>query len=372
MSAKSDVQYVIKKTGPAMGEIRKSAPRRFASNVAVPEIWRDQLDIIYEFLYRQPDYEQLCLEVAYVLKTKLIESNLDYSSITYRAKDLNSFLEKLGRKIYKEPFNDITDFAGVRLVCIYRSDLESIEQIIRREFKLVEKVDKSRKKSDRFGYRAVHFLVKLGEEFSGARYDHLKNLVCEIQLRTILQHAWATIDEHLVYKKKSSIPGEMSQRINHISQVLEEADIQFEKIRQERIEYIQALQRTRLQKNFLKREINLDSFKILVERSFPHAPDEDIRDFERVLKWIDSDKYKTVGDLNRVVEKASHRLGVVVKMLEDMLMRQSMTVQKWSNLELFHISMALEDPGYRKRAGISRGFHEILEKIESTGNKEEI
>ncbi len=334
------------------------------SGVAVPDVWRERTEIIYEFLARQTDYEQLCLEVAYVLKRKLKEKGIEVSSITYRAKDLNSFLEKLSRKFYKDPFKEITDFAGVRVVCLYSSDLHRIEEVIRQEFEVIEKVDKYKENSsDRFGYMAVHFLVKLGDEFSGARYDHLKNLVCEIQTRTILQHAWALIDQHLVYKKKSSVPEELRQRIIQLSKVLEEADRQVEMIRQIRMEYIKSLKEAQSQDAFLSQEINIDSFRAFCERAFPNAePEDDIRTFERFLKWIDTAKYKSIGDLEKAVKKAKPYLNQVKKDLEEMLRQQGRSIEKWTNLLLVHISLAISDEEYRKTAGISRDFQTILEK----------
>lgn len=366
MVTKAESKYVGHTTQPLSGQMKKAAPRRYVSNVVVPEIWRDQLELIFEFLYRQPDYEQLCLEIAYVLKTKLKEEDIEYSSISYRAKNLDSFLGKLQRKAYQDPFREITDFAGVRIVCLYISDIDRIETILNREFKVIEKVDKrSGDAKERFGYNAVHFLVKLGKEFSGARYDHLKNLVCEVQVRTILQHAWATIDEHMVYKKRSQVPEEMRQQIYTISEILEDADKQFEKIRQHRVEYIKKLQKAKFKKTFLRKELNLDSFKVFVERSFPDAVnEEDLRDFDRVLKWIDGNKYKTAGDLQRVVEQASGLLATVIDKLELMLLNRGMKIKPWSNLEMFHISMAILDSGYRDRAGISDGFKNILKEID--------
>jgi ppGpp synthetase/RelA/SpoT-type nucleotidyltranferase len=361
MSVKSIKTRENKASGQLVEKPRRRRGRCFASNVAVPEIWREQPDLIIDFLSRQPDHEQLCLEIAYVMKTRLKKTEIEYSSITYRAKELNSFLEKLGRKKYKDPFKEITDLAGVRVVCLYRSDLPAIEEIVRREFKLVEKVDKGR---DSFGYNAVHYLVKLGQEFSGARYDHLKDIICEVQVRTILQHAWATIDEHMVYKKKSSIPGEMSQRINQLSLVLEDADRQFEEIRNERTQYIKRLQMTRGQEDFRGQEINPDSFKIFVERYFPTAERDDRESYTRVIKWLDAGQYKTIGDLQDVLEKAAPLLKPVTERLEEMLRERGSPNQPWTDLELFHVSMAICDRDYRGRVGISQGFASILEEFD--------
>lgn len=89
---------------------------------------------------------------------------------------MDSFLEKTQRKTYNDPITEITDFAGVRVVCLYTDDLPKVEKVINEHFEIIEKTDKlTNKKTDEFGYGAIHFVVKLGKTSSGARYDDLKN-----------------------------------------------------------------------------------------------------------------------------------------------------------------------------------------------------
>jgi ppGpp synthetase/RelA/SpoT-type nucleotidyltranferase len=77
------------------------------------------------------------------------------------------------------------------VVCFYPDDLPKIEALIRKEFEISEKEDKVQvKEVDRFGYSATHFIVRLSKRAAGARYDDLKDKICEIQVRTVLQDAW--------------------------------------------------------------------------------------------------------------------------------------------------------------------------------------
>lgn len=153
------------------------------------------------------DYEQLCAEVEYILRKRIADRGIETSSITSRAKTLNSFLEKLQRKHYESPFEQLTDLAGARVVCLYRSDIAKVADIIRAEFVVAEDVDKLDELGvDQFGYGARHFIVRLGKTSSGARYDDLKNLPCEVQIRTVVQDAWAIIQHHMVYKRESQVP----------------------------------------------------------------------------------------------------------------------------------------------------------------------
>lgn len=332
----------------------------------LPEVWRNKPEVIYEFLNRKPRYDRLCQEVAYTLKTSLKDRDIEFSSIKWRSKDLNSFLEKLDRKQYKKPFDDITDLAGVRVVCLYPSDLEKIEKIIYREFEVVEKVDKrSLAAVDRIGYSALHYLIRLGNKFSGARYDDLHDLICEIQVRTVLQDAWATIDHHLVYKQRSLIPEELRRRINDLAKVMDKADEQFEKIRCERLAYIKKLETTRSRRLFLNREINLDSFKAFCERTFPDVESEkDIRFYNRILKWINPERYKTLRDLEQVAKTAEPVLNDVVEELTQLLVKRGIEVDTFTNLAYMQVSLDIVDKDFRIASEASPEFMKILKKFD--------
>src|ERR1051325_381880 len=95
------------------------------------EIWKRNPETICAFIEQRPNYEQLCTEIAYILSKRLNNSKIDISAVTWRAKTLKSFLEKIERKKYDDPFKAITDFAGVRVVCLYLTDIPVIEGIIR-------------------------------------------------------------------------------------------------------------------------------------------------------------------------------------------------------------------------------------------------
>jgi putative GTP pyrophosphokinase len=353
-------------SSPGPGDAGQGLNRsRIYSRVSLPEVWREQPEIIYHFLARRPDYQQLCQEVAYVLKHRLLGEGIELSSLSYRAKELDSFLEKLERKKYANPFTEITDFAGVRVVCLYPSDIDRIEEIIRQEFSLVEKIDRYQNTdSEHVGYMAVHILAKLGDDYSGPRYDHIKNQICEIQIRTVLQHAWALIDQHLVYKRPWQIPEDLRLQIIQLSRVLEDADRKFELIRNRRTEYIKALEEMKCENDFLSQEINHDTFNIFCKMTFPEVVHEkDKRLFDRVLKWIDHERYSKLYDLYEIIRKAQPRLKYVVNTLDDILDRQGRTTSVWTDLDFMHISLAISDKSYRNVAGILPELFDILSDI---------
>jgi len=266
--------------------------------------WLTKSDTIRRFLELRPKYEELCRETEYILSKRTKQAFIEISTVTSRAKTLNSFLEKLERKSYKNPFSEITDFAGVRVVCLYIHDLPLIEKIIIDEFKLIEKVDKlTEKEPDQFGYGAIHYIIQLGKKSSGARYDDLKELQCEIQVRTVLQDAWAIVDHHLVYKNESEVPKVLHRKLNSLAGLFETADDQFQQIRDQREAYIDRVRNlSKKQEEFLKTDLDLDSFREYLKWRFP---DHDIEGFDGHLNFnlipIQKAGYKKLSDIEAIL-----------------------------------------------------------------------
>src|SRR2546430_16718258 len=237
-----------------------NVPLEVAELDELSKTWSEYPDVVRDFVELRPQYEQLWSEVAYILDKRMKDHGIEFSAITGRAKTLKSFAEKLFRKNYATP-EDITDLAGVRVVYLYKNDRSGIEKLIEGEFKVIEKVDKvDEQEADRFGYGALHYLVHLGRKSSGARYDDLKGLVCEIQVRTVLQDAWAIIAHHLSYKQESDIPKELLRKLNALSGLFSTADDQFDVIREERLAYVTEVHNLARTRNaFLDQELNLDT-----------------------------------------------------------------------------------------------------------------
>src|ERR1017187_5491104 len=246
---------------------------------ALDQFWTQRADEVRAFLERQPKYQKLSEEVAYVLERAIRNKGVEFASIGSRAKTLSSFCEKVVRKGYKKPSDEITDSAGVRVVYLYESDRKRIETLIEKEFTIVEKVDKADKTdTERFGYGALHYLVKLGKKSSGARYDDLKDLVCEIQVRTILQDAWAIVAHHLSYKQESDVPVELRRKLNALSGLFETADDQFNRLRVEREAYAEEVKKQIVEKEleFLKHDINLDNLMAYLSGRLPDRGQQDV------------------------------------------------------------------------------------------------
>lgn len=275
------------------------------------DLWKNNPPVIRKFLDLIPINEKLCEEVAYILEKAVKAENIQYSAISFRLKTVDSFCEKIKRREYSDPLKDITDIAGVRIVYPYISDLNKLETVIEREFELAEKVDKVGKDvPDRFGYGAVHYLIMIGKKSTGARYDDLKDLICELQVRTILQDAWAFVAHHLSYKKETDIPKKLRRKLNALSGLFETADDQFDRLRIERARYSADVKKRIAEQNdiYLESEINLDNLAEFLKFKLPYREQSGIGEITGLLSGLQRYGYKTLAQLDDILSRSENAI----------------------------------------------------------------
>jgi len=176
-----------------------------------------------EFDKNKQYYEEV-LEIITNKISKKVKNQIH--SIKFRIKDFESFYNKICRKNYLDPFKECTDIAGIRVITLYKSQAERIAEIIKKEFKLIEEVKKEIKENE-FAYKSIHLIVSLKQ--NQITNKELKQIPCEIQIRTILEEAWAEIEHHMNYKH-IGVDKKTLRKINALSALLEIADNQFEQI----------------------------------------------------------------------------------------------------------------------------------------------
>ncbi|WP_158560617.1 GTP pyrophosphokinase [Paenibacillus contaminans] len=222
-----------------------------------------------EFLKVSPLYQRLSINITESLRFLLKENNISFLDVYSRVKEFDSFFDKIDRKQYKKPFDQIEDICGLRIVCYYPSDILLIKQIIDKEFIIVNSEDKlDSLEPDKFGYRSHHFVVKLRNGWLNVpNYRGLGGCKAEIQVRTILMHAWADISHKLSYKKKEHVPELFQRNLFQLSALFEIADDRFDMLRAERENYRNSMINNGLFN--LDQELNLDSLQAFLDFHFP-------------------------------------------------------------------------------------------------------
>lgn len=127
----------------------------------------------------------------------------------------------------------ITDLIGLRVTCIYESDIERVAEVLKDEFSLIEETDKSRELEETvssFGYKGLHLDLKLNNaRRSLPEYSRFGDQRFEVQIRSIVQDAWSEVDHRLKYKRQT--PPNLQRRIANLAALFELADREFESIR---------------------------------------------------------------------------------------------------------------------------------------------
>ena len=200
-----------------------------------------QKSAISAYLKVQPFYKDLANVIARIIEECLKKRGVKVHSVQNRAKDPNSFGRKAAipsetdptKPKYTDPLQQITDLAGVRVITHFPGTLADIDRILQAEFKVLERSDKRDEliEEERFGYQSIHYLVRIRPDRARlAEYERFAPAIAEVQVRTILQHAWAEIEHDIQYKSAISIPVEIHRRFMALAGMLEIADREFQAI----------------------------------------------------------------------------------------------------------------------------------------------
>lgn len=197
--------------------------------------------ILKDFLERKEILDSFKDRIINLLSDLLRYQKITIHQISGRTKDYESLSKKIDRKISKySSIDDITDLVGIRIISYLESEVDVIAELIKQEFKLdeINSIDKRDLKSDQFGYKSLHLVVSLNDSRSAlTEYKDYLNFKCEIQIRSILQHAWAEIEHDLGYKTKSSIPLQYERNFNRLAALLETGDVEFDRLKKELAQY---------------------------------------------------------------------------------------------------------------------------------------
>jgi ppGpp synthetase/RelA/SpoT-type nucleotidyltranferase len=198
-------------------------------------------DILEQFDNNKHLYDSICENIEKLLTVLLRDAKIPIHQITNRTKSKDSLIKKIDIKSSKySNIAEITDIAGVRIITYLESDVDRVAKIVENEFMIdtENSVDKRNLNVDQFGYKSLHYVVEFSKErLKLSENKKFNNIKVEIQIRSILQHAWAEIEHDLGYKGEISIPADFKRAFNRISALLESADIEFDRLKREIHQY---------------------------------------------------------------------------------------------------------------------------------------
>jgi ppGpp synthetase/RelA/SpoT-type nucleotidyltranferase len=185
-------------------------------------------DAIRTYAQQHPELVAAASEAVARVRSILDEAGINYLTIEGRAKDVASFAEKAtrtdqGRRLYADPLREIGDQLGLRVITYVRDDVEAVAGLLGAHLRVLDDRDLGELTASqgRFGYASRHLQLELDGR------------VVQVQLRTVLQHAWAEFEHDIRYK--GSVPAEhaseFDRRFTLAAGLLELADQEFSAIR---------------------------------------------------------------------------------------------------------------------------------------------
>lgn len=192
---------------------------------------------VKEYLKEQPVYKSYAEVLRNVLE-KACRIHAPMGIVEVRAKSLSSFAQKSVRKAdkYPDPIRQMTDLCGARVITFTREEADRVCRFIREHFRIDEANSedaRGRLGTGEFGYMSVHFIVQLrsnrvlGVDLRKKRIGERK---AEIQVRTLLQHAWAAMAHDRFYKSEFKVPKPLEREMARVAALLEEGDNEFSRV----------------------------------------------------------------------------------------------------------------------------------------------
>ena len=144
-----------------------------------------------------------------------------------------SLSEFYGYDVISHISHRINDIAGIRIICQFKNDVETIKKIIRKipNVKVLKEKDylKHPKKS---GYSAYHMIIETPVEF----HDQILPVKVEIQIRTMAMDFWSSAEHKIRYKTNSKLSFIDSKKLSWYAKLLNFLDNKIMKIYQKQME----------------------------------------------------------------------------------------------------------------------------------------
>lgn len=192
--------------------------------------------ILEEYREKKAVFEKM-LDIARGALEQAVKDNKIYvTAIEARVKAEGSLAGKLEIKGEKyERLDSLTDILGLRIITFYSDEVDKISALVDKIFEVdwQNSVDKRKKHElDSFGYNSLHYICRIPKSlYFDPANPSINEFRFEVQMRTALQHVWATMYHDTGYKSGIEVPKEYLRNLNRLAGMLELADEQFSLIR---------------------------------------------------------------------------------------------------------------------------------------------
>ena len=329
--------------------------------------------ILEDYRKQRDNFLKLGDTVHTMLADIVNDLGLTVLAIEHRVKEEKSLAGKLERKSDSyNTFEDITDILGCRVICFLSDEIDKIGKKVEEKF-VVDWENFSDKraliKEDAFGYLSLHYICSL--PFGDQWPDEICGKKFEIQIRTILQHAWSAINHDIGYKSEFGVPREIKRQFARLAGLLELADDEFVRARNNMTEYTEGIRQRIMTDDADNIQINMISLNeyVLHNKKMLKVID-DIADIAGAeISKIDPESY-----VPQLAFLGIEKLGDIEKMINenyDLAMKLAKKALSAADLDIVSSSVALRFLCRAELLNKNYDFDKIVEFLKiSLGTKE--
>jgi len=269
--------------------------------------------------YRQllPIYEQMAEVIPEKLKEFFAEAGIIVAAVEHRVKKEDSLAGKLQLKGNKyQSIYDVTDVVGIRVITFYNDDVNKVASVLERLFEIdwENSIDKRKvHEIDSFGYLSLHYICRIPETaYTNSEHPELNWIRFEVQMRTVLQHAWANMNHDTGYKSGVEIPKVYKRNLSRLAGMLELVDDEFSRIRHELADYRRQVQNLVASGNLSEVPLDGDAFKSYLQigpfdaltRRIASINQAEIQpvDLSPFLALFEAMGFKNLGDIDALIK----------------------------------------------------------------------
>ena len=276
--------------------------------------------ILEEYRAQRPVFEKMQETIPGRVRALLDEAGIVVASVESRIKEEGSLAGKLELKGTKyASLADITDIFGMRIITFYTDDVDKVASAVDRLFEVdwENSVDKRKAhETDSFGYLSLHYICRIPESaYTDPEHPEINKIRFEVQMRTVLQHAWANMNHDTGYKSGVEIPKVYLRNLSRLAGMLELVDDEFSRIRRELADYRRKVQQLVASGNLSEVELNGDSFRSYLTikpfdrlnrriASINQAEVQDV-DLSNFLPLFQAMRFTSLGDIQNMIKDFS-------------------------------------------------------------------